>query len=170
MPFYDLVSVVIFVLAVICALVLILDRIRLAAKSNALAARTPGTPLPNTDIEALSALAIYALVLSLLQSFTGWLNQPYALSLSSMIIALAIIALGFWSRVRSLRLYGLVIVIICVLKLVLVDLGGLNTTMRVVAFIGGGIICFGISALYNFAVKRFNAEQPLQRRQPPGLN
>ena len=166
-PWSEPVTKVIHVLAVICALVLILDRIRLAALSQSLASRTPGARLQNTDIEALSALALHCLLLGTLHGLTGWLDQPYALSLASMIIALAIIALGFWSRIRSLRLYGLVIVILCVLKLVLFDLGGLNTVMRVVAFIGGGIICFGISALYNFAVKRFYADQPTQHREQP---
>jgi hypothetical protein len=32
--------------------------------------------------------------------------------------------------------------------------------MRVVSFISGGLICFGISALYNFAVKRFELPPP----------
>ena len=156
----DLITTFIHMVAVICALLLILDRIRLAAQANTFALRTPGAPIPNTDLEGLSALAIHGLILSTLQGLTSWLDQTYALSLASMIIALVIITLGFWSRTRSLRLYGLVIVILCVLKMVLFDLGGLDTLMRVVAFIGGGVICFGISALYNFAVKRFYAGPP----------
>ncbi|MCL1846434.1 MAG: DUF2339 domain-containing protein [Coriobacteriia bacterium] len=153
-------AAVFHLIAVAMALLLILSRIRLAAQANTAALRTPGMRLPNSDIEALSALAIHCLLLSCIAGLTNWFDQPYVLSLASMVIALLIIALGFWSRVRSLRLYGLVIVILCVLKLVLFDLGALNTIMRVVAFIGGGIICFGISALYNFAVKRFTVTQP----------
>lgn len=32
---------------------------------------------------------------------------------------------------------------------VTIDASGLNTIMRVVAFLGGGVICFAISAVYN---------------------
>ena len=114
--------------SVLLALLLILDRIRLAKRANPQASaqlnpqttRTLRLKPPNTNAELLSALS----------------------------------------------LHGLVIVIICVLKLLVFDLGGLNTTMRVVAFIGGGIICFGISALYNFAVKHFYNDTP---QSPPNL-
>jgi hypothetical protein len=66
-----------------------------------------------------------------------------------------LIALGFWSRITPFRLYGLVVTIVCVLKLVTLDIVDADALMRVVAFIVGGMICFGVSALYNFAVKRF---------------
>ena len=160
----DAATTILHIAAVLCALVFICNRFRLAALKNAAALRAPGSPLPNTDAEVLGALAFHVVIVSALQGLTGWLDQAYALSLASMVVALVIIALGFWSRVRSLRLYGLVVVILCVLKLVTFDLYGLDTLMRVVAFIGGGIICFGISALYNFAVKRFNAEKSAQQK------
>jgi len=76
------------------------------------------------------------------------------------------VALGLWSRTRPLRLYGLIVTILGVLKLVTCDLWGTSATvMRVVAFIGGGVVCFGISALYNFAVKRIERQDATQRGQ-----
>jgi len=143
------------VVAGLLALVIILDRIRIMAHDNSVTLRTPGVAMPSRDVEVVSAVSIHILILSTILGLTTWLSRAYVLSLVSMIIALALVALGFWSRIRSLRLYGLVIVILCVLKLTLFDIGGLNTIMRVIAFIGGGVICFGISALYNFAVKLF---------------
>ena len=167
MPHISLSIAILDLIAVALALILLINRIRLAAQANAQAIRTPFMRLPNTDLEVLSALAIHGLIISAIAGTTTWLSQHYVLSLASMIIALALIALGFWSRVRSLRLYGLIIVIICVLKLVTFDVGDINTIMRVVAFIGGGLICFGISALYNFAVKRFNNDKPKPPNYPP---
>jgi len=57
-----------------------------------------------------------------------------------------------------LRLYGLVVVIVCILKLVTLDIGSVTSITRVVAFLGGAAICFGISALYNYAAKHFDKE------------
>ena len=96
--------------------------------------------------------------------YTGtdpWPDPDYPLSLICMGIALALIALGFWSWVKPLRLFGLVVTILCVLKLVTYDVASADTIMRVIAFIGGGIICFGISALYNFATKTLAANHPV---------
>ncbi|MCL2137364.1 MAG: DUF2339 domain-containing protein [Coriobacteriia bacterium] len=168
--------------AVACALFIILNRIRLltqtksrqsnqARPTNQQAPAEPAAlfeqaPPPSTsrffirdDIEFFSGLAIHCLALSTVQGLTGWLDYTYTFGLVSMIVALVIVTLGFWSWTRSLRLYGLAVVILCVLKLVLIDMSGLETIMRVIAFIGGGIICFGVSALYNFAVKRYQTER-----------
>jgi uncharacterized membrane protein len=86
-------------------------------------------------------------------SLADWSELPYVLSLACMVAALLVIALGFWSRARSLRLTGLVVLVICVLKLAVLDIGDVNSLMRVISFIIGGVICFAISALYNFLVK-----------------
>jgi uncharacterized membrane protein len=154
------------VAALACALILVALRIRSAAQEH-VRALEPGAANPfNSDSEALSALALHALILSGMYGLTDWLEQAYVLSLTSMVIALALILLGFWSRIRSLRVYGLVVVILSVLKLVAFDLAELDTVMRVVTFIGGGVICFGISALYNFAVKRFAASDSATQTAP----
>ena len=41
---------------------------------------------------------------------------------------------------------------LCVAKLVSFDMGYLDSLVRVASFMASGIICFAISALYNFAV------------------
>lgn len=76
-----------------------------------------------------------------------------------MITSFICIGAGFVTRIKPLRLYGLIAIIVCVLKLVTIDIG-LNTDMlmRVIALIVGGLICFGISALYTYTVKRFEGE------------
>lgn len=71
------------------------------------------------------------------------------ISVSGLIIALLSIACGFKLQIKSLRLYGLILTIIMVIKFILVDLSQENSIMRVVSLLIGGLICFGITILYN---------------------
>ncbi|MDR0514474.1 MAG: DUF2339 domain-containing protein [Coriobacteriaceae bacterium] len=145
--------------AILLALFLVFDRLRRLAFQSALALRDPSYPFPRTNSDILSAIAIHLLGLSAIQNLTSLFDLSFSFSFFNMVLALVIVGCGFWTRARWMRLYGLVITLLCVLKLVLLDVGGLDAPMRVVAFIGGGIICFGISALYNFAVKRFKERE-----------
>lgn len=72
----------------------------------------------------------------------------------AMLAALACIVVGLARRLAALRLYGLITALLCVLKIVTVDIHGADPLGRVIAFILGGIICFVISAAYTFAVHR----------------
>ena len=47
---------------------------------------------------------------------------------------------------------------LCVLKLGVINVASALPLARVVAFIVGGVICFAISALYNYAAKRFDGD------------
>ena len=71
-----------------------------------------------------------------------------------MLTALICIIVGFVGKVKTLRLYGLVLTLTCVLKLVTLDFTNQETIVRVISFIGGGIICFIISAIYNYANRK----------------
>lgn len=66
-------------------------------------------------------------------------------------IAVAIISIlvGFKLRVKSVRLYGLVLTLLMVAKFILVDLSQENSMTRVLALIVGGVLCFVISYIYN---------------------
>ena len=79
----------------------------------------------------------------------GWM-----LSVCGMVCALVWVVLGFAMSHDQLRLCGLVVVLLCVAKLVVVDLAGLDPMSRTIAYVGGGLICFAVSALYNFATHR----------------
>ena len=100
------------------------------------------------------AASLTALVLSYLWFCTPLLEEPFHWTLWCMLCSFACIAVGFKNNVSGLRLYGLVMVVACVAKLALVDTIALDPFARVCAFIVGGLICFAVSALYNFAVKR----------------
>ena len=71
-----------------------------------------------------------------------------------MLTALACIVLGFIGKANALRLYGLILTMFCVIKLVTFDVTNLNTLLRVVALIIGGIICFIIIAIYSYTSKK----------------
>lgn len=133
------------------------------AAGNARALRQQIEPDPD-GVEYLTAIGLTAVFVALPHHLIPGFTWAYPTSLAGLVIALAIVALGFWSRTRSLRLAGLVVTIVGVLKLVTYDLwGAANRIMQVIAFIGGGLVCFGISALYNFVVKRFDqAKAPVR--------
>jgi uncharacterized membrane protein len=70
-------------------------------------------------------------------------------SVSGLILALLCIIIGFQIKTKSLRLYGLILTVLMVIKFILVDLSQENSITRVLALVAGGLICFGISVLYN---------------------
>ena len=61
--------------------------------------------------------------------------------------------------VKPLRTYGLILVIFSVLKMVTFDIASTDSIIRVAAFIGGGLLCFGISWAYNRAEKEDSGEK-----------
>jgi hypothetical protein len=108
-------------------------------------------------------LAIYSgakLTLITLSFLTPLLEQGYLISTICMLTAFASIIGGFGIRSRPLRLYGLILTLLAVLKLVLIDTSSLATVTRILSFLAGGLICFTISALYTYLEKKL-LKQPL---------
>ena len=70
-------------------------------------------------------------------------------SIIGLSLALLSIAAGFTLKLKGLRLYGLILTILMVLKFIAVDLKQENSITRVAMLMVGGLICFGISVLYN---------------------
>lgn len=105
--------------------------------------------------ELLYGIKLTLLTLAFINGFTSWFEQVYIFSLACMLTSLASIVAGFKFQTKFLRLYGLFLTLLCVLKLVTYDVAGLDTVLRVVSLIGGGIICFIISAVYSYSVKKY---------------
>ena len=76
-----------------------------------------------------------------------------------MITALICIVVGFAIKSKGLRIYGLIVIMLCVIKLVTFDISGADSISRVVAFIVGGIVCFVISGIYNMFENRLIREE-----------
>ncbi len=77
----------------------------------------------------------------------------YVLSISSFIIAIVCVVFGFLMNIKSLRIYGLVLSLICVIKLVMIDITYSNTAGHALSFFISGVLCFVISAVYTVAEK-----------------
>ena len=103
------------------------------------------------------AVAFTVLLMSYLRFCTPLAGEGYAWSVCCMICALVCAVVGFRAEIGGLRLYGLILTLVCVVKLVMIDITGLNGFEHALAFVAGGLICFGISALYHYAVKRLLA-------------
>ena len=82
----------------------------------------------------------------------------YVYSIASMVVALVCIIAGFVSKSKGMRMYGLILIMLCVLKLVTIDISSENSLSRVLAFVVGGIVCFIISGIYNFVERKIKAQ------------
>lgn len=100
------------------------------------------------------AVACTMLLMSYLRCCTPLAGEESAWSVCCMACALVCTVIGLKMNVGGLRLYGLILTLTCVVKLVVFDVGGTGTLESAAAFMVGGFICFAISALYNYAVKR----------------
>lgn len=83
-----------------------------------------------------------------LELFAHITDQQFVVSLVLMVLASACIIFGFWKELKALRIYGLVLILSSVAKIMILDVWNQDSIIRVIALIVGAIICFGISAVY----------------------
>ena len=62
---------------------------------------------------------------------------------------LGLLLAGFPLRERAMRLAGLILLLVCVLKLFVFDLRNLDMPFRVLSFIVLGVILIGVSFFYS---------------------
>jgi hypothetical protein len=72
----------------------------------------------------------------------GWLTTSWALT------GLALLATGFVVDGRTLRLEGLGLLLVCILKAFLYDLRNLETIYRILSFVALGLILIAVSWIY----------------------
>ena len=70
-------------------------------------------------------------------------------SILFFVLATACITVGMIIKEKSFRIYGLILSLISVVKLILIDISYDNTIKRAVSFLICGILCFVISFIYN---------------------
>lgn len=90
-----------------------------------------------------SVLGTFTLSALLWQEFPGGL-----LTTAWGIEGLSLLMTGFPLRERILRLEGLTMLLVCILKLFLYDLRNLETIYRILSFVALGVILLGVSSLY----------------------
>lgn len=81
--------------------------------------------------------------------------KHYIISVVMLLFAIICIVVGFSKKfgAKELRIYGLVLSMICVAKFVMIDISYANTLGHALSFLVSGILCFGISAIYNYFEK-----------------
>lgn len=111
----------------------------------------------SVGLQVMAGLSFTGFVYAVVHGYSDILSMTYVASVIYMITALICIVLGFVMRAKGLRFYGLIVVILCVLKLVTIDIRAANSMARVTAFIVGGIVCFVISGIYSRIERLYNA-------------
>jgi len=86
-----------------------------------------------------------------------------SLSIVWGLYAIGLITVGFWKKLRPLRFAGLGLFAITGVKLLLVDMAGLEQGYRIVSFLVMGILMIGASYLYHRLEKLI--EQPVEGKE-----
>ena len=92
------------------------------------------------------ALKYTILMISILGSFHA---ENYIISICLLLFAIASIVAGFYKDTPSFRLYGLILSMISVIKLVLIDIHYDSTLQNALSFFVCGVLCFIISFIYH---------------------
>jgi len=109
-------------------------------------------------LAVLSADAyLYSLKTATDPQHARWSSQM-ALSIVWSVYAVALLAVGFWRRVRVVRLVALGLFGVTAVKLVLVDLAVLQQLYRILSFLVIGVLMIGASYLYHRVEKHLEAQ------------
>ena len=92
------------------------------------------------------ALKYTALMLCILGSFDV---VNYAVSICLLVFAIISIVAGFYKDMITFRLYGLILSMISIFKLLMIDIKYDSTIESAVSFFVSGVLCFVISFIYN---------------------
>lgn len=114
------------------------------------------TDKENVTMHIYSAVKFTILMYVILRSMEAGAAM---ISIGCFVVAIVCIVTGFVMKLERLRVYGLVLSMICVVKLVMFDIVYSNTLGHAISFFISGILCFTISAIYNYVGKKMNVEE-----------
>ncbi len=98
------------------------------------------------------------LLVTILSSFAA---ANYVISISAFLFAIASIVFGFGFRLKAFRIYGLILSMLSVVKLIMIDIRYDNTLAHALSFFLCGILCFTISMIYNVIDKKMNGTKSI---------
>jgi hypothetical protein len=75
-------------------------------------------------------------------------RRDISLSLFWLVYAMAVLAVGFWKKYKSVRLGGILLLLLSILKLFFYDLWSLGTLYRIISSISLGVVLLLISFAY----------------------
>lgn len=81
-------------------------------------------------------------------------SPSYFISIGCFIVSIISIIIGFKKRYKALRVYGLVLSMISIVKLIMIDIFYDNNIGHAISFIASGLLCFSISMIYNYIDKK----------------
>ncbi|MBD5508873.1 MAG: hypothetical protein HDR05_12725 [Lachnospiraceae bacterium] len=73
----------------------------------------------------------------------------YIISICLLVFAILSIVIGFYKNTKSFRLYGLLLSMASIFKLIMIDIQYDSTMENAVSFFVSGVLCFIISFIYN---------------------
>ncbi len=111
---------------------------------------------PNIVAGIYVGLKFTILMIAILGSFDA---ANYVVSSCCILLAIGCIVIGFMRDYKYLRIYGLILSMISVFKLIMVDIRYENTLGNAISFFVSGILCFAISLIYNYIDKRIKKEE-----------
>lgn len=76
-------------------------------------------------------------------------TPAYIISISLLVFAVLSVIAGFWKRKKGYRLYGLVLSMISIFKLIMLDADTKDEVTGSISFMLCGLLCFAISFIYN---------------------
>ena len=102
----------------------------------------------NGLIHAYVGFKYTVLFIVIFESFSA---PNIVISIFCVLFASVCVVFGFMIYKKGLRIYGLWLSMIFVFKLILIDMSYDEPIAKALGFMAAGIICFAISALYNYA-------------------
>jgi len=80
----------------------------------------------------------------------------FIISICMIAYAVVCVTLGFRNRTigKMLRIFGLLTTLVFVVKFIIIDIGFDSSIMKALSYFISGILCFGISAIYNYFEKK----------------
>ena len=85
-------------------------------------------------------------MISILSSFHV---ENYVVSICLLLFAIMSIVAGFYINTASFRLYGLILSMISIIKLIMIDIHYDSTLENALSFFVSGVLCFIISFIYH---------------------
>ena len=96
-----------------------------------------------------SAIKFYIIIWYSLNAFDA---PSYVISICIIAFSVVCVAIGFSNKLigKELRVFGLVMTLIFVIKLIIIDINFDSSVLKALSYLISGILCFGISAIYNY--------------------
>lgn len=108
----------------------------------------------------------FKLTLFLQAALYSYQTESYVVSLACLFLALAFITFGFFRNYKPIRLYGLLLSLYSIFKLVIVDVTYHSTLSRALTILGCGVLAFVISFVYNKISRKLDEAEAVTKEMP----